>query len=121
MRSTSLHAAEAQAQLAKFDRWAGLLDSQFNMFGLRVGWDSILGLIPGVGDAITVVPSAAMLHAGYRAGIRKRAMVHMALNTGLDLAVGAVPLVGDLFDIAFKSHTKNAAILRREFGRKNLA
>ncbi|WP_299877850.1 DUF4112 domain-containing protein [uncultured Sulfitobacter sp.] len=120
MRSTSLHGAEARAQLDKFDRWAGLLDSQFSILGLRIGWDSILGLIPGVGDAITVVPSAAMLHAGYRAGIRKSAMANMVLNTGLDLAVGAVPLVGDLFDVAFKSHSKNAVILRREFGRKNL-
>lgn len=116
-----MHGAEARAQLDKFDRWAGLLDSQFSILGFRIGWDSILGLIPGAGDAITVVPSAAMLLAGYRAGIRKSAMANMVLYTGLDLAVGAVPLVGDLFDVAFKSHSRNAAILRREFGRKNLA
>lgn len=120
MPSTSSHAVEAQAALARFDRWASALDTKFTVFGVPVGWDSILGIVPGVGDAVTVVPAVAMLHAGYRKGIRKRALARMTANTGLDLMVGSIPLIGDIFDLAFKGHTKNAAILRDEFERQKL-
>jgi hypothetical protein len=118
MPSTSSPAAE-HPQLAKFERWADMLDSKYHVFGIPIGWDSILGLIPGVGDAITVLPAAAMMNEGYRSGIRKRALGRMVWNTGLDIAVGAIPMVGDLFDFAFKSHKKNVAILRAEFARTN--
>ncbi|EBA11162.1 hypothetical protein RCCS2_10335 [Roseobacter sp. CCS2] len=103
--------------LEKYERWADALDTKFSIFGLPVGWDSILGLIPGVGDAITVIPAALMMKDGYRAGMRKRALGRMAWNTGLDLTLGSVPLVGDIFDFAFKSHKKNVAVLRAEMER----
>ena len=106
-----------RGELARYERWASALDTRFRLFGVPVGWDSILGLIPGVGDAVTVVPSALMISSGYRAGIRKRMLLRMAANTGIDLFVGAIPLVGDLFDVAFKSHRKNVAILRDEYAR----
>ncbi len=108
------------AELQKFDRWSEALDSKFTVFGFPVGWDSILGIVPGVGDAVTVVPAAMMINAGYRNGIRKRALGRMAWNTGLDLAVGSIPLFGDLFDFAFKSHKKNVSVLREEFARQGL-
>jgi hypothetical protein len=104
-------------RLDKFDRWANALDTRFRVLGIPVGWDSILGLIPGVGDAITVIPAGMMIHEGYRMGARKRAIARMLGNTGLDLAFGSIPLIGDAFDFAFKSHKKNAAILRSEFER----
>ncbi len=121
MRSTSSHAVDMPSELEKFERWSQALDSKFSVFGLSVGWDSILGLIPGVGDAVTVVPAAMMIHAGYRNGIRKRALGRMAWNTGLDLTVGSIPLFGDVFDVAFKSHKKNARVLREEFARLDIA
>ena len=93
------------------------MDTRFRVLGVPVGWDSILGLIPGVGDAVTVIPSALMMTSGYRVGVRKRALARMAVNTGIDLAVGTIPLVGDIFDLAFKSHRKNVAILRDEYER----
>jgi hypothetical protein len=105
------------AELQKFERWSEALDSQFTVFGFPVGWDSILGLVPGVGDTATVVPAAMMINAGYRRDIRKRALGRMAWNTGLDLVVGSIPLFGDLFDFAFKSHKKNVGVLREEFAR----
>ncbi|WP_420862968.1 DUF4112 domain-containing protein [Algirhabdus cladophorae] len=105
------------AELEKFERWSEALDSQFSVLGVPVGWDSILGLVPGVGDAVTIVPAALMIRAGHRKGIRKRALGSMVWNTGLDLVVGAIPFFGDLFDFAFKSHKKNVAVLRTEFAR----
>lgn len=110
-------AAPQTPDLERLDRWATLLDTRFSLLGFRIGWDSILGLVPGVGDAVTVVPAAVMMHHGYRAGVRKRALARMAWNTGVDLAVGTIPLVGDIFDFAFKSHKKNVAVLRQEYER----
>lgn len=117
MPYTSSHAARTDTELARFERWANALDTKFRVFGFPVGWDSILGLVPGVGDAITVVPAAVMVNHGYRQGIRKRALGRMVWNTGLDLALGSVPVVGDLFDFVFKSHKKNVGILREELAR----
>ena len=107
--------------LERYERWSRALDSRFSLFGIPFGWDSILGLIPGVGDAITIVPAAMMINDGYRAGVRKRALGRMVWNTGVDLAVGSIPLVGDLFDVAFKSHRKNVAVLRQELARQDPA
>lgn len=121
MPSTSLHAASRDADIARFERWADTLDTKFRIFGFPVGWDSILGLIPGLGDAVTVVPAAIMINHGYRSGVRKRALGKMVWNTGLDMAVGSIPLVGDLFDFAFKSHKKNVAVLRDELERGSSA
>lgn len=121
MPSTSSHAAKTDPDLERFERWANALDTKFRVFGLPMGWDSILGLIPGVGDAITVVPAAMMVNHGYRQGIRKRALGRMVWNTGLDLTLGSIPIIGDLFDFAFKSHKKNVGVLREELARADTA
>lgn len=106
--------ANTSDQLAKFDRRAGLLDSQFSGLGCRVGWDPDFGSIPGVGDAVTVVPAAPMFNALHKAGVRGRALGRIALNTRLDVAVATRPLMGCIFDVACKSHKKNSHIQRTE-------
>jgi len=102
--------------LASLDRTARLLDTAFRVPGtsLRFGWDSIAGLIPGVGDIITLAPSALLVIKAWRMGARKRTLLHMLANTALDFTVGAIPIVGDAFDFLFKSNTRNVALLRRE-------
>lgn len=119
MPSTSSHAAERRARVARFERLSKALDSRFRLpvIGLRVGWDSILGLVPGLGDLITAGPGAAMIYEGVRMGARKRALVRMGLNTGIDMTLGAVPLLGDIFDAFFKSHRRNVAVLMDELAR----
>src|SRR6056297_2972123 len=104
-------------RIARLDRLATKLDARFRILGIPVGWDSILGLIPGVGDLATALPGAAMFYEARRMGARKRAAGRIALNTGIDLALGTIPLVGDLFDVAFKSHRRNIAILKDELNR----
>ena len=120
MPSTSLPAADTADQMARLERVAGLLDTRFRLpvIGLRVGWDSILGLIPGLGDAVTTVPAGWMIWHGYQMGARKRTLARMGINAGIDLVVGGIPLVGDLFDVAFKSHKKNLALLKNDMQRK---
>ncbi|QFT91330.1 hypothetical protein FIU86_00625 [Roseovarius sp. THAF9] len=104
------------ARLARLDRLANTLDSKFHVpvLGIPVGWDSILGLIPGAGDLITLGPGAWIIVEGNRMGARKRVLGRMALNTGFDTVIGGIPLIGDAFDLFFKSHRRNFALLRRE-------
>ena len=104
-------------RIARLEKLADQLDSRFSVFGIPVGWDALLGLIPGVGALITTVPTAAMIVEGARLGARKRVLARMAWNGGLDVAVGAIPILGDAFDMFFKSHRRNVALLRREADR----
>ncbi|PWW02095.1 uncharacterized protein DUF4112 [Hoeflea marina] len=108
--------AELRRELSRLDTLANALDSQFRIpgIGMRIGWDGILGLVPGVGDAVTLLPAAYLLYKGHRLGARRMTLMQMALNSGIDLAIGAVPLLGDLFDIGFKANKRNVALLRRD-------
>lgn len=108
---------ERRRRLERLERLAGHLDSRFRILGVPVGWDSILGLFPVVGDLVTALPAGAMIYEGYRSGARKRVLARMALNGGIDLTLGGIPVLGDAFDVFFKSHKKNIALLRKEIER----
>jgi len=97
-------------------RTAKLLDAQFTIpgTGIRLGVDGVLGIIPGIGDALGLILSGYIYSEALRAGVRKRTLTAMAINTLLDTAVGAVPLLGDIFDIAFKSNMRNARLILKD-------
>ena len=109
-------AAERRRRVERYDRLSRTLDTKFRIpgLGIPVGWDSIIGLVPGIGDLVTLAPGIAMIHEGYRIGARRRALVRMSWNTGVDTVIGGIPLLGDAFDLFFKSHRRNAEILQRE-------
>jgi hypothetical protein len=92
---------------------ARLLDDRFRLPGtnLRFGFDSLIGLIPGVGDVATSAVSLYLIHEARRLGVPKWMLLRMLAHTGIDFALGAVPLVGDLFDFGYKSNLKNARLL----------
>ncbi|MFP4281149.1 MAG: DUF4112 domain-containing protein [Opitutales bacterium] len=102
-------------ELRRVERIARLLDSRFRLPGtqMRFGLDGLLGLIPGVGDLITAAPFLYYLHLARRSGAPRSLQLRLFANTLIDFLVGTIPLVGDLFDFAFKSHERNAALLRR--------
>lgn len=79
----------------------------------RIGLDPILGLVPGVGDAAGAILAAAILIEAVRRDITRFALVRMAANVALDALFGAVPVVGDLFDAAWKANLRNLALLER--------
>jgi hypothetical protein len=91
------------------------MDSAFEIpgLGLRFGLDAIIGLVPGAGDLAASLASLYILTAAHRLGIPRVTLARMTLNTTLDLAVGAVPLVGDLFDAWWKANERNVALVRR--------
>ncbi|MFP7571173.1 DUF4112 domain-containing protein [Marivita sp. S2033] len=117
---TSLPDADSAHRLAQLERLAGILDSRFRVpiIGFRIGWDSILGLIPGVGDVATVVPAGYFIWHAHRMGTRKWVLARMGVNTGIDMVIGSIPLVGDLFDASYKSNLKNLALLKAEMQQK---
>lgn len=105
-RATDLRRARALARL---------LDSAIGIPGtsIRIGLDPIIGLVPGAGDVITASMSAYLIVVAARAGAPAPVLVRMVANILVDTGLGAVPIVGDLFDVAFKSNVKNLRLLER--------
>lgn len=107
---------EAEGNLeSELEFIARLMDSIFEVPGTRIrfGFDSLVGLGPGIGDAMTSLVSLYILSAAYRHGVSKATLARMAANIGVDFALGAVPFVGDAFDVVWKSNSKNVALLKR--------
>jgi hypothetical protein len=92
---------------------AHLLDDRFRIPGTsyRVGLDGLIGLVPGVGDAVTTLLSLYIVLEARRLGVPLTKLGRMGLNVGVDAVLGAVPLLGDLFDVAFKANRRNVALL----------
>ena len=79
----------------------------------RVGLDSLVGLIPVVGDLATAAMGAWIVWEARNLGMSKWQLARMAANVGFDTLVGAIPFAGDVFDFLFKSNTKNLRIIRK--------
>jgi hypothetical protein len=101
-------------ELEKLAHW---LDTLIRIPGLRIrfGIDALLGLLPGVGDTASAMASVYILQAAAKHGIPRITLVRMTLNIVIDLVVGAIPLVGDVFDLYWKANRKNVELLRRHF------
>lgn len=80
---------------------------------LRFGLDPILGLVPGLGDAAGAVLAGWLVVEAWRIGVAPATIGRMVLNVALDAAVGAVPVLGDIFDFAWKANLRNVALLER--------
>ena len=105
--------AQDEARLKRVRVLSRLLDEQFRIPGTtqRIGLDGLLGLIPGVGDAAGALLSAYILYEAIRLGTPTSVLLRMVANIGIDTVVGAIPVAGDIFDIAWKANKKNAALL----------
>src|SRR5919197_3697789 len=102
-----------EARLKRVRLLSRLLDEQFRIPGTtqRIGIDGLLGLIPGVGDSAGALLSAYILYEAIRLGAPTSVLLRMIANIGIDTVVGAIPVAGDIFDIAWKANKKNAALL----------
>lgn len=81
------------------------------VINVRVGLDSIIGLIPGVGDATGLVLSSAVVGEAVRVGAPRRIIVRMLGIIGIDFVVGLVPVAGDVFDIYWQANSRNLGLL----------
>ncbi len=83
--------------------------------GIRFGADAVLGLLPGIGDAGSAIISLLIVNEARRLGVPNALLIQMLYNVGLDTGIGAIPLVGDLFDVYFKSNRRNADLIVEHF------
>ena len=108
---------DTDERLRWVERVAHLMDSQFRLPGtrFRFGLDPLLGLLPIVGDLSTTAVSVALLLTMLRHGASGAIVVRMALNIFIDTIMGGIPLIGNVFDFAYKSNERNVALLRRHY------
>jgi hypothetical protein len=109
--------ASARLRFARF--LAELLDRRFIIPGtsIRFGLDPVIGLIPGIGDAVANLTGSAILVIAARFGIPKIVLLRMVLNIAINAVIGAIPLFGSIFSIWFRSNVKNAVLLEQYVSR----
>jgi hypothetical protein len=102
------------ARIARIDALATLLDTALVIpgTGVRFGLDALIGLFPVVGDVITTALSLFIVHEAYLLGAPGHVIARMLGNVALDGVFGAVPLVGDAFDVLWRANRRNVRLLR---------
>jgi len=102
----------------QLDHLAGVLDDLFQIPGtkIRFGLDPIVGLVPGLGDLISGLLSFLIVFAAWQRGLPRVTIMRMVANIGIDTVAGSIPIVGDLFDMMWKSNRMNYNILARYRG-----
>lgn len=81
--------------------------------GYRIGADALIGLIPGIGDALGALISAYLINEARTMGAPRSVLLRMTGNVMIETVIGAIPFAGDLFDAAFKANMRNLALLER--------
>ncbi|GLK78760.1 hypothetical protein GCM10008174_05010 [Methylopila turkensis] len=104
--------------LDELDRLAHLLDSRWRIPGTnwRFGVDALVGLVPVAGDLSAALVSGYMIKRAHELGAPSHVLARMVGNVALDTVVGSIPILGSVFDVAFKANRRNIALLRRHFG-----
>lgn len=104
-------------QLRMIDTYSRLLDTKFRIPGTstRFGVDFLLGLIPGAGDLVSLGMSGVLVATMARNGASPMLVAKMLFNVGLDALVGAVPILGNLFDLFYKANYRNAELMREYY------
>ncbi len=104
---------ETRAGLGGVRQLARVLDTALTIPGTRIrfGLDALLGIVPGLGDAIAALIGGYIVWAAVRAGAPWLVIGRMLANIAVDAIVGAVPVAGTIFDVAFKAHHRNAQML----------
>ncbi len=94
-------------------RLADLLDSRFRIPGTQqtFGVDAVLGLLPGIGDAVGLAAGGVVVTRAVRLGARGWTLVQMLVNIALDATVGSVPVAGTIFDVVYKANNRNVRLL----------
>jgi Domain of unknown function (DUF4112) len=98
------------------DYIAALLDDMWRIPGthIRFGLDALIGWIPGIGDAMAGIASCVIVFASWRRGAKSITLARMIANILLEMTLGAIPLVGDVFHIVWKANRRNYRLLLRE-------
>ncbi|CAI2391715.1 MULTISPECIES: DUF4112 domain-containing protein [Alteromonas] len=106
---------KAPKALLKAQKLANLLDTAVKLpfIPIRIGLDSIVGVIPGAGDALMLFVSLRIVWLGKSLGMPKALIAQMVKNSAIDFGLGFIPFVGDIVDIFYKANQKNVRIMER--------
>lgn len=106
---------DPQAVRMRVEALEKLLERAFHIPGTKIpfGLDSIIGLVPVLGDLITAAMGAYIVWEARNLGMSKWQLIRMTANVGIDTAIGAIPIVGDAFDLVWRSNTKNLRIIKK--------
>ncbi len=118
MKTVSAISAEpmtdTRERLRRMRALAWLLDNSIALpGGYRIGLDAVIGLLPGIGDAIGALLSAYIVNEARGLGAPRSILMRMVGNIAIETVIGCIPVAGDLFDAAFKANLRNIALLER--------
>ena len=106
--------ADCERLLVRLDRWARLLDTRFRIpfTPIRFGLDPLIGLLPGLGDAIGLMLSSTIFLQALRYRVPLPLLVKMLGNMGAEFVIGVIPIMGTFFDVYWRANIRNVALLR---------
>jgi hypothetical protein len=109
-------------RVRRLESIATLMDTAFVVpgTGIRFGFDGLIGLVPGIGDAMTTALSLYLVHEAWQLGAPKPVITRMLANVALDGVVGAVPVAGDVFDVFWRANKRNMRLLREWMEREDI-
>ncbi len=110
-----MNADDGQRRLERLRRVARVWDAALRIPGtpFAIGLDPLLGLVPGVGDALGALVAAWLVLEAARLGTPASTLVRMLTNVAIDALIGAIPVAGDVFDFAWKANLRNVALIER--------
>ncbi|MPR33253.1 DUF4112 domain-containing protein [Salmonirosea aquatica] len=109
--------SKQKSAISHVESMAKWMDSRFTIPGtnIRFGFDALIGLIPGAGDFATLLISGYMVSILARNGASGFVLARMALNIVIDALLGSIPLIGDIFDVAFKANVRNVKLMQEHY------
>ena len=115
--------SKAPKALLKAQKLANLLDTAVKLpiIPIRIGLDSIVGLIPGAGDALMLLVSLRIVWLGKSLGMPSALVVQMVKNSAIDFGLGFVPFIGDIVDVFYKANQKNVRLMEKWWISENKA
>ncbi|WP_241503218.1 DUF4112 domain-containing protein [Komagataeibacter melaceti] len=110
--------AHVAPELARLRNLATVLDAAFRIPGTRARWglDALIGLLPVGGTLVMLLPSLYIVWKGWKLGAGRALVARMLANVAVEVAADFVPVLGDVFDVAFKANLRNVALLEQHFG-----
>ena len=121
-RSSFRSAESKRDALARIDMLSKLFDTAFTLPGsnVRFGVEALMRLVPGIGDAAASALSCYLLYEAHRLEVPQQVFARLVANVAIEGIVGAVPVLGDLFDVGFRANRRNVALLKEHFEREGL-
>lgn len=110
-------AAKQKSAITNVENLARWMDARFTIPGtnIRFGLDALAGLVPGVGDFSTLLVSGYMISILAKNGASRFIIARMTLNVIIDAVLGSIPILGDIFDVAFKANMRNVNLMREHY------